>query len=57
MKSAMCVVMDIKVEVYDRKPYSTNSYVFISYVSAFFIKGIEGYQLTLKEVFQKTHTE
>jgi hypothetical protein len=33
--------MDIKVEVYDRKPYSTHSYGVISYVSAFFMKGTE----------------
>jgi hypothetical protein len=50
IKSAMCIVMYIKVEVYDRKPYSNHFYGFISYVSAFFIKGI-GYQLTLKDIF------
>jgi hypothetical protein len=49
--------MRIKVEVFNGKPYSIHSYGFISYVSVFYIKGTEGYKLTLKEVFQKTYIE
>jgi hypothetical protein len=36
--------MGIKVEVYDRKPYST-TLTGLFPVSAFFIRGIEGYIL------------